>query len=103
MWASQKAKASREGTFLPCLTDQEITRMNPTHVHKHTDCYPGNKEKGPGGCVKFSSKDMCPWLKLKRNETNKNEGGETAPTSVRPRNAKWEQDTGAVEGWWLRP
>ena len=56
LWASQKAKASREGTFLPCLTDQEITRMNPTHVRKHTDCYPGNKEKGPGGCIKFSSR-----------------------------------------------
>lgn len=43
---------------------------------------------------------MCPWLKLKSNETNNYEAGETAPTSVRPRNAKWEQGKGAEVGFW---
>ena len=41
--------------------------MNPTHVHKHTTHYPGNKEKGPGGCIKFPSRQRyVPLVEIKK-------------------------------------
>lgn len=73
MWVLHRAEAPSEGTFLPHSADQEVTRMNPTHVHKHKLTATPETRRNGGEVVSNSPahKDVCPWLKLKRNETNK--------------------------------